>query len=47
MNMNTEIHVRIKTTYGTDRVYPVCATAIGLCSLTGAKTLTPDAIKDY
>lgn len=38
---NRTIKVRIKNVYGNELVYPVCADAALLCSLTGQKTLSP------
>lgn len=38
------IKVAIKSVYGTDYIYPVCATAKKLTVLTGKKTLSTSAI---
>jgi histone H3/H4 len=38
--MQQTITVAIKNVYGTEYVYPVCATAVKLAQLTGRKTFT-------
>ena len=38
------ITVQIKSVYGNETIYPVCAKAQALANLAGTKTLTPSAI---
>ena len=38
------ITVQIKSVYGNETIYPVCAKAHALANLAGTKTLTPSAI---
>jgi hypothetical protein len=40
------IIVQIKTVYGEDKVYPLCANALIFAHMLGTKTLTESALKD-
>ncbi len=39
------ISVRIKSSYGVDRIYPVCEKALTFAAIAGTKTLSTDDIK--
>lgn len=40
-----KIQVYIRCVYGSTRVYPVCPKALALAKLSGATTLTPEALR--
>lgn len=42
--VGAEIFVSIKSVYGSQQIYPVCANAKTFAVLAGTKTLTPQAI---
>ena len=45
MEYAMELHVTIKSVYGTDTVYPNCTRSKLLSQLAGQKTLTPRAVE--
>ena len=40
-----ELHVTIKSVYGTEAVYPTCTKSKLISQIAGQKTLTPQTIK--
>ena len=45
MESEMELHVMIKSVYGTEAVYPSCTKSKLLSQIAGQKTLTPHTIK--
>ena len=39
--LKLEIHVKLKTNYGNQTIYPNCSKAYNFCRLLGQSTLTP------
>lgn len=45
MSESKELHVRVRETYGVERIYPVNTTAELFTSLIGQKTLSHESIR--
>lgn len=44
--MNNQLHIKIKTVFGKEMIYPANDQARRLCEMVGSKTLTPQIIRD-